>query len=140
MPGDRFFARVHGFDAACPACGHLMRAGQAQGEKGVYTPRISQARCPSCERRFIVGLLLWPIAVGGGQPGRRPTRPADQLPGPRERLAYRTQGGGWWPTTPLNRTRAQTSNLTGPACICPPGRGVYGECPLHGHDAPPETK
>jgi len=77
MLGDRFYARVHSFDAACPSCGHLIRAGAAQGTKGVYSANIAQVHCPGCERKFIVGLLLWPISVGGGQKGRNPTRPAD---------------------------------------------------------------
>jgi len=134
MLGDRFYARVHAFDAACPSCGFMIRAGQAQGQKGVYTPRIAQASCPQCHRPYIVGLVLWPIKVGGGQPGRRPTRPADQLPGPRERLAYRNQAGGWWPKTSLDRTRAETSNITGPeeeSCGCDPDGEHSPSCGLH---------
>lgn len=134
MLGDRFYARVHAFDAACPACGYLIRAGAAQGTKGVYSANIAQAQCPGCRKSFIVGLLLWPIAVGGGQRGRHPTRPADQLPGPRERLAYRNQAGGWWPKTSIKRTRAETSNVAGPeedACTCAPGGTVNPTCKLH---------
>ncbi len=134
MLGDRFYARVHSFDAACPACGRLIRAGQAQGTKGVWKANIAQATCSECRRSFIVGLLFWPIKVGGGQPGRRPTRPADQLPGPRERLAYRNQAGGFWPRTALDRTRATTSNIAGPeenACGCDPDGEPSPSCGLH---------
>jgi len=132
MLGDRFYARVHVFDCACPACGHLIRAKRA-GAKGAYQPTISRLQCPSCERIFIVGLVCWPVKVGGHH-GHKPTRPADQLPGPRERLALRNQGGGFWPPTPISRTRARTSNVSGPddaACACPSQGPASPGCALH---------
>ncbi len=132
MLGDRFYARVHSFDVSCPACGQLIRAGSsARGAKGAYNARIARLRCPGCERTYIIGLVCWPIAPGGS-PGHRSTRPADQHPDPRTALQMRTQGGGWWPKTAIKRRRAAQSNATGRECICPEGRGIYTDCPIHG--------
>jgi hypothetical protein len=129
--GDKFYARVHSADVACPSCGLLLRFGK--GVRGTtpkaYQHKTSRLKCPSCDTVYLIGLIAWPVKTSG-RLGH--TRPADQLPGPRERLQLRQMIGGIWPTERIARWRAEQSNLTGPECDCVPWLGyVNPECELH---------
>lgn len=128
--GSRFYARVHSFDVACPACGKLLLCGRGRHDADAYSPATARLYCPSCKRPFIVGLVCWPVRPGARSGGH--TRPADALPGPRERLEYRNLAGGYWPTENQPRRRPTGTNLTGEDCLCLEGQPPDPSCELHG--------
>ena len=113
----RFFAKVRAADLECPNCGTLIRFGQGRYQTRHWKPHLSRLTCSSCRRVYIIGLLAWPVQLGGKT---KPTVPADHLPGARVRaqmraeLQMRAEGGGFWATTPKG-WRAEQTNLT---CRC----------------------
>lgn len=81
----RTFARVVGFDVACPNCGTVDCVRSASGLpwwKGTrqFDTWRSRWRCRSCRRVFAVGLAIWPVRRAGNRP-RGGGRPVDTVPG-----------------------------------------------------------
>jgi hypothetical protein len=101
----RTFARVVGFDLACPNCGAVDAVRPSSGLpwwKGTkcFDSWRSRWRCRSCRRVFAVGLVLWPTRRAGNRP-RGGGQPVDTVPSTAEagslRLVYglvRTQSRG----------------------------------------------
>jgi rubrerythrin len=163
-PGDRFFARLLSVLLECPSCGFLdafrwrkltartirRRKAGAYSAKAKQKQRYSEQtdgwdpatglwRCPQCKRRFVLGLLAWPM---GQHAGGEPTRPRDQVPSERElgQLRARNVGGLWLPEALRQASkRPEHSNITA-RCSCQPGTAYTDQrdraCPLHGEEGP----
>ena len=94
-PPARTFARLVGFDLACPNCGAVDCVRSASGLpwwKGArrFDSWRSRWRCRACRRVFVVGLAIWPARRTGNAQQRpfdrplndpgRDSRPADTIP------------------------------------------------------------
>lgn len=88
----RFFARLRSFDLECPHCGQVYSVTDRKPTSN-YDPRTGRFHCnrKDCNRRYILGVLAWPITAGGGS-----ATPEDQVPSPRQLVQMRREGGGWW--------------------------------------------
>jgi rubredoxin len=112
----RFFARVRSFDLECPHCGLVYRI-RKDTRPNVWNPRTARFCCldrdaGGCQRSYVIGVLAWPVEIGGGHMGNVP--PADQVPGPRQLAQLRQEAGGWWLTDEYrHRGRPNVTNLTG---------------------------
>ena len=101
------FARVTGFDLACPNCGAVDAVRSPSGMpwwKGTraFDGWRSRWRCRSCRRIFAIGLVVWPTRRAGNRP-RAGGRPVDTVPtsvqGAQLAQVYglvRTQSRGWY--------------------------------------------
>lgn len=106
----RFFARLHSFALECPHCGSVYLVGGRLRDSPNWDPTTARFRCSTCARVYVLGLLAWPVA-----PGRAAhATPEDQVPGPRELITLRKEGGGWWlpDTVRQAHLRPTTTNLT----------------------------
>ena len=135
----RTFARVLGFDLACPNCGAVDCVRTSSGVpwwKGTrqFHPWRSRWRCRACRRIYAVGLALWPVRRAGNFTQLGGT-PVDTRPNVQQAMELRTLYGhvqrktrGWY----------EEINLV---CDCEAGPdGVHAtDCPL-AHDAPDETE
>lgn len=82
--GDRFFARVRGFELACPRCGELSIIGEGKKDsKRVFDRSKSIWHCRYCSLHLAIGIVAWPVRNG-------PTgMPEDQVPTYREAMKLR---------------------------------------------------
>lgn len=120
--------------AGDPARKASERARVRREKQSGWDPSTGCWRCPQCHRRFLLGLLAWPIARGGHEV----SRPRDQVPSEREltQLRARNLGGLWLPESLRQaKRRAEHSNITA-RCSCKPGCAYTDQrdkgCPLHG--------
>jgi hypothetical protein len=73
LPGARpFYAKIRKFSLACPNCGRVTNGGPGEG----WAPLVSHWTCPGCGRRYHLGMVAWPSAVGK----MRQFLPTDTLP------------------------------------------------------------
>lgn len=86
-----FFGRPRAFTIECPFCGRLLFIGKGERDGRCFNRVTSVVRCPEnrerdtgrhragqqvgCGRRFLVGLVAYPI-----RPGGRTQTPPDQIP------------------------------------------------------------
>ena len=91
----RFFARPESFTLECPRCGqvHRIRKGRPTS---CWNPDTARFTCINmkCRKTYVIGLLAWPVSVGGRNTAT--TTPRDQIPTPRQLAQLRKEGGGWW--------------------------------------------
>jgi hypothetical protein len=98
----RTFARVTGFDLACPNCGTVDCVRSPSGQpwwKGTrhFDGWRSRWRCRACRRVYAVGLALWPTRRAGNRP-RAGGRPCDTIPSVAQagQLGFvQTKSRGW---------------------------------------------
>jgi hypothetical protein len=126
-PPRRTFARVVGFDLACPNCGAVDAVRSASGLpwwKGTkcFDWWRSRWRCRACRRVFAVGLVLWPTRRAGNRP-RGGGQPVDTVPSTVQagslQLVYglvRTQTRGWYDPVNLICTCASDDHRHAPDC------------------------
>ena len=91
----RFFARPESFALECPHCGevYIIRRGQPSPAWEMSTARFTCSSKDGCGKRYVIGLLAWPI---GPAPKVASGTPRDQVPSPRQIGMMRKEGGGWW--------------------------------------------
>lgn len=129
-PGYRVFGRNRAFDVECPHCGHVVLIGQGRGKSAraqatgrgsaYWDPLASRLRCPGCDRRWVIGLAIWPA-----KEGNCPGLPADQVPSPAQLAQLRQETGAWVQET-SKAGRAACVNLAAPVCSCPLWDGSAG--------------
>lgn len=133
----RFFGRVYSAICECPRCGCLLTWHGGKGPRrntSGWDRRTSTITCWDCGRKFVAGLLLWPVRKGRGDVR---TLPRDQVPDERQLVQMRKLGDGWWmPKEQAKKAfRPDDTNITA-CCTCPPGRenttGGDPKCPIHG--------
>jgi hypothetical protein len=93
----RFFARPEAFTLECPHCGQIYRIGRHQ-KQPCWDPTMARFTCSNalgCGKRYIIGIVAWPIRPGLSKTGGIPR---DQVPYPRQLAQLRAEGGGWWLT------------------------------------------
>lgn len=94
----RHFARLHAFDLECPHCGAIyqIRRGSQSERSSNWDPWTARFTCTNkgCGRKYVLGILTWPIGQGGVGAAR--AVPEDQVPSPRQLAQLRKEGGGWW--------------------------------------------
>ncbi len=114
----RFFARLQSFDLECPHCGTVYQVrirGQMGGSRRrCWNPWLGRFQCTAkggCQRRYVLGIVAWPIGTG---PGAAKATPDDQIPWPRELAQIRREGGGWWlpDEEAITTRRPHETNLT----------------------------
>lgn len=139
--GPRCFARIDRFHCECPNCGQLIVAAMDAETLGrvpqalrrrkrrttLYNPITGKLTCHACRMVFGVGLLLWPMAPGGGNPY---TLPEDWEPKRRHLTALRAYLEGVWPEEAKRPGEARNVVVTQP-CPCT-GGVVVPSCPVHG--------
>jgi len=77
---DRFFARVRAADLECPHCGAvsvLTARGSSSG--GTWRPDVGAWTCGACGRRFLLGVVAWPVRLLDRIPDDRVPTPAQAL-------------------------------------------------------------
>lgn len=137
-PGTRFFARVDRFHCECPSCGTLCVASKdadvrhlvagRRRRTTMYNPISSTLYCPGCRKAWGVGLLLWPLARGGG----KRTIPADHQPTRRQLRELAQYSYGIW-TSEITRQGAELNIAIDQECTCPRSEGGWKpSCPVHG--------
>lgn len=94
----RFFARLAVFTVECPFCGRLLFIGRGERDMAAYDPMTSRVCCPAdqpdhagrrgCGRRFLVGIVAWPIKP---RDRAKPQPPPDQIPTPEQRAEIRAE-------------------------------------------------
>ena len=91
----RFFARLTSFDMECPHCGYVYQVRTGRKDKN-WDPITARFDCTQagCERRYVLGVLAWPVSTGGHHTASMP--PEDQVPRPYQLAQMRKEGGGWW--------------------------------------------
>lgn len=82
------YAHLHGgFDVSCPDCGRMhqiaahkwLNNGRRLQTRRGYDQATGVLTCRGCDRRWYVGVVLWPVA---GE--KLPRLPEDHVPGVRE--------------------------------------------------------
>ena len=157
-PGTSIFARIDRFHCECPSCGSLVvaaidlrrsrerdilakrankqrrtqtsREHARQNRTHPYNPFLQTLTCPSCERVYIVGLLLWTPRRGSWKV--RP--PADTLPNRRQIAQLRAYAESKWPWQ-LKRFGDPVNVVVEGECCCPAPDGRDPACPIHGNIA-----
>lgn len=93
--GNRFFARAEQFIVACPSCGTVNGRWRDSKNKQLFAksfdPRTASYKCPGCAKRYLVGLIFYPVKLQ-----LRKGMPPDTIPNPREALAMRELANGIW--------------------------------------------
>lgn len=94
----RTFARVRGFDLACPNCGAVDVVPPSSGPALVEGHECfdwwrSRWRCRACRRVFAVGLVLWPTMADETSGGQPPRRAATDRYGPQSKAGRVAQCG-----------------------------------------------
>ncbi len=96
----RFFAQLESFDIECPRCGKVyqvrVRGLRQPARRGYWDPPTARFQCTAkggCQRRYVLGIVAWPIGTG---PRAASAVPKDQVPWPRQLAQIRREGGGWW--------------------------------------------
>lgn len=163
-PGGRIYARLDRFDVECPTCGRVIvghatfrghgiaaadalekqrRQGRLSiGRRGnqatAYNPITSTLTCPWCLRRYQVGVVLWPAAIGD----KGVATPEDQRPTRQQAIELRNLARGIAAEKAKRRAEAvnvfvesQPGELA--ECRCP-RRGWKPSCPVHGTAAQAE--
>lgn len=114
----RFFARLESFDLECPHCGKVyqirVRGLQRRSQRRYWDPATARFQCTAkggCQRRYLLGIVAWPVGTG---PGAASAIPEDQVPWPRQLAQLRREGGGWWlaDEAAITLRRPHTTNLT----------------------------
>ena len=114
----RFFARLESFDLECPHCGKVyqvrVRGLHRPSQRQHWDPSTARFRCTAkggCQRRYVLGMVAWPIGTG---PGAATATPEDQVPWPRQLAQIRREGGGWWlaDEAAITNRRPHETNLT----------------------------
>lgn len=112
----RFFARLESFDMECPHCGKVysvrIRGSRRKGNHwDPWTARFHCVGKGGCGRRYVLGIVAWPLGTG---PGAASATPEDQVPWPRQLAQMRREGGGWWlaDEAAITAKRPHTTNLT----------------------------
>lgn len=97
----RLFGRVTAALLECPSCGEIfdIRAGawgtgRQRGPRGhpagVFDPLSAQVRCPRCQGRYVIGIVLYLVEAGE----RSAEAPKDWQATVRERVRMREQARG----------------------------------------------
>ena len=114
----RFFARLASFDLECPHCGAVyqvrVRGLQRPSQRRYWDSFTARFQCTAkggCQRRYVLGIVAWPIGTG---PSAASAPPEDQVPSPRQLGLMRKEGGGWWlpPEEAITFIRPIQTNLT----------------------------
>jgi hypothetical protein len=114
----RFFARLESFDLECPHCGKVyqvrVRGLRRRSQRQSWDPATGRFRCTAkggCQRRYVLGIVAWPIGTG---PSAATATPEDSVPWPRQLAQIRREGGGWWLADEASITvrRPVETNLT----------------------------
>jgi len=138
-PHSRFWASIESFRCACPACQAIIvaqspiasRNERTKAHRHAYDRRTQVLKCPWCGRRFVVGLLLYPVPLAVQQK-RKP--PPDTKMTPREVAEMRNlYGGGWWMREPAYNSDPVNKAIP-EACTCPP-LPWSASCPVHGGES-----
>ena len=95
----RFFARPHAFTLECPYCGRLLFVGKGLQDERAYNritgvitcPHAHRRPNPGCGRRFLVGIVVWPLRSG---PQPKAMAPEDQQPEEEQAAEIRAFGMG----------------------------------------------
>ena len=154
-PGTRIFGRLERFHLECPTCGLIVFANtapqmtfmrEARGvrsklrrrgfRKGApFNALSSRLRCPSCEKEYAVGLILYPVGRSGNR--TLPKAPADHKPDARQLAELRTQTTALWASEDYKRKMGDELNVFVTAeCTCPEAPGGWApRCPIHGDRA-----
>lgn len=103
--GPRWFARPTAFDCECPHCGRLFTVGYRKADNALWDEASSTLYCQrkehiGCGRRFLIGLIVWPMRRGKQLKGR----PVDQRPTTEQALALRKKAQGVFGPGPRRRT------------------------------------
>lgn len=133
----RFFARVISAVLECPKCGTVAALGR--GISGLtptqgWDPTTARWKCHGCSKTYLIGLIAWPVRMGGWTTG---TKPMDQVPNERQLAQMRGEAGGYWMEEEYAQPRhkPEHTNVTA-RCTCPQDdRGeitVSAECAIHG--------
>lgn len=147
-PHARVFGRVRSFDCECPACGAVIVArGTREGRprelklrqrqrqtRRPYNAVTAVMRCPGCRAQFMVGLIIWPLARGGGaQPGEE-VIPLDMRPNAHQRAILRQYVYGF-AAEQAKRKGDEVNVAVTAECTCG-GKGKWKpSCPEHGDPA-----
>lgn len=134
----RFFARVTAAVLECPRCGTVLQFGRTgshgrENTKG-WDPTTARLKCHGCELTVLIGLLAWPVRVGGYT---RRTAPMDQVPNERQLAQLRAEAGGYWMEEEYAQPRfkPEHTNVTARCFCAQDDRGeltIRPECPIHG--------
>ncbi len=140
--GTRFFARLSAASLECPRCGTVHTIGPGGHHQKAYNKRTARFTCTDCSKVFILGILAWPVPLGGTRGQKGATLPRDQVPNERQLAELRGMFGGVWLPDGLRpkRWRPDDSNMTA-GCSCKWGYGERSNaweiivhdphCPLH---------
>ncbi len=118
----RLYAVLWGVSAVCPACGFVCTSG--------FSRKLSIFTCPSCQKRWIVGALFWPL-----RHDRRPRvrKAPDQVLTRDEAIRLRQQSSGEvTPAAHAGRWKRRYDSQVNMACTC-------GTCPVHNVEDEDET-
>lgn len=96
----RFFARIHSATLECPFCGRVLMLGKGQRDAAAFNKVTSTVKCTDvgrrdtvgCGRKFLIGVIAWPLRVGGRQPIAQ--TPPDQIPEPHQLAEIRAAAAG----------------------------------------------
>ena len=83
-PGDRMFARLRGFELACPRCDRVQLVTHSTSRR-IWDPRTCRFQCMGCFLSLRIGLIAWPSSGG------RWKIPNDITPTVRQALALRRE-------------------------------------------------
>ena len=126
------FGRPHAFTVECPACGDVLIIRGRQAASGnradfhtgdVWEPRASLLTCPTCRRRWVIGLAVYAYEGRG-----RPVLPKDQTPSLVQLAKIRARVGSEWVMREDRRAQVVRSHRT-EACTCV--LTGQGGCPRH---------
>jgi hypothetical protein len=97
----RFFARPRTFTIECVYCGKLLFIGPRERDNHTYNPITSMVRCPDqrqgndgvrgCGRKFLVGLVAYPLKRAGRCTPNKAQSPPDQIPEPHQLAEIRAE-------------------------------------------------
>lgn len=123
----RFYAVPEAGRMECPQCGTIILWGKGQGhpDHRYWNEIACTLRCPACRTTYQLGVLAWPLRVGGDS-GAAEDQQADM----RQLAQIRARAGGVYMA--LSKARKEKANRYSPAgCTCAPLPWRL-ECAIHG--------
>lgn len=122
----RTYASLSPLRFECPACTLLILFGRPGPHQDQYDKLTSILTCPSCARKYQLGIIAWEVAKG-----TRRAIPRDLRPTIKQLAVMRGYAGGFWMDGEVKKREDEVHRVVEEGCSCAPLAWREG-CAVHG--------